>query len=308
MYLVLPCVAAVITSTVLYAVDYNKVYQDDSCIGRYSDIDIGTIQVLRNDNLNVQNSENDIKEDIIKSFQQSDSLQTRQAMASISQSVNTSRYQIINMNNSENVFVEKIVTDDNTYENIESALDSQVQSEFKASDPIYFQDAILKRYVDNQNNIISLLGYINSQTDQNSIDIINIQESSDFGVGEIHQNIEGNLQVIYKDEYINNLIKLIIIMCCDDLDGQTSEQIYQNYEDINKYFQTVGYSSCKSLQNFINISNNSQIVVNSARFGKQIKDREQMDRIYVQLSIDEKIYNLLIKLDPDYKVFDTDLI
>jgi len=26
MYLVLPCVAAVITSTVLYAVDYNKVY------------------------------------------------------------------------------------------------------------------------------------------------------------------------------------------------------------------------------------------------------------------------------------------
>ena len=308
MYLVLPCVAAVITSTVLYAIDYNKVYQDDSCIGRYSDIDIGTIQVLRNDNLNVQNSENDIKEDIVKSFQKNDSLQTRQAIASISQSVNTSRYQIINMNNSENVFVEKIVTDSATYENIENTLDSQVQSEFKASDPIYFQDAILKRYVDNQNNIISLLGYINSQTDQNSINIINIQESSDFGVGEIHQNIEGNLQVIYKDEYINNLIKLIIIMCCDDLDGQTSEQIYQNYEDINKYFQTIGYNSCKYLQNFINISDKSQIVVNSARFGKQVKESEQMDRIYVQLNVDEKIYNLLIKLDPDYKVFDTDLI
>ena len=124
MYLVLPCVAAVITSTVLYAVDYNKVYQDDSCIGRYSDIDIGTIQVLRNDNLNVQNSENDIKEDIVKSFQQNDSLQTRQAMASISQSINTSRYQIINMDNSENVFVEKIVTDSATYESIENTLDS----------------------------------------------------------------------------------------------------------------------------------------------------------------------------------------
>jgi len=45
-------------------------------------------------------------------------------MASISQSVNTSRYQIINMNNSENVFVEKIVTDGATYENIENTLDS----------------------------------------------------------------------------------------------------------------------------------------------------------------------------------------
>lgn len=277
---------------------------------------MGDTQILRNDNLNIQKDKQCVKEDIIKELQTQNTAQTRQTMVQMNQSISTSRYQVIEMSNTENVFIEKIVTDDDVYKDIENALDAQVSSSFKSSDPIYFQDAILKRYVDSQNNIISLLGYVSdangntiSSDDYSNynISIINLNDSPDFGIGEIHQNIEGNLQVIYKDEYANNLIKSIIEICNAETNN-CNIQSQEDYSNIAKYFSQVGYNSCEQLIDFLNMSSSQKIAVNSVRFGQQSIETRQIDRVYVQLNIDNKLHNLLIKLDPTYKVFDTDLI
>lgn len=319
LYIVIPLTAAVITSTVLYALDYNTVNSElIYSAGCYSSINIGDKLIARKDNITTDKSSS-ISETVDtenrEKMQENQSDWERaiqgKAVAQVNQTLNTQTYQVVQMKSSEDVFIEKILTSKDTYDLIEKQLDCCVESDYLGSEPIYFQDAVIKRYVDSQNKIISLIGFIDAT---GKVKVVNLKDSGDYGFGEIHQNLEGNLRVIYKDEYTNNIIKLIVLMCCVDDQSENEQQLnsestkYTYYADINKYFTQLGASSCESLRDTLNVSKDSEICVNSVRFGKQTVETDKMDRIFIQMKVDSRLFNLLVKLDADYMIFDTDLI
>lgn len=225
--------------------------------------------------------------------------------------IDTSNYTVMNIQDNDNVYVDKIVTLPQTYISIENQIEQLISERYKdsgfiKSSNVYFNDAVLSRYINQTGDQISILGYIQD----GQIYLVDIDSNIDQGIGEIDSNLDRGLNAVYKTEYANKIVEYLKIM------GDQTKTVdkYSYHNEISNYFTAVGEDSGYNMSKITNFEQASQIQTNSIRFGCSSYGSGDFDRIFIQLEVSNKsggldrMVNIILKLNNDYMVYDVNII
>ena len=124
--------------------------------------------------------------------------------------IDTSNYIVMDIKDNDNVYVDKIVTLPQTYISIENQIEQLINERYKdsgfiKSSGIYFNDAVLSRYISQDGSQISILGYVQD----NQICLVDIDSNIDQGIGEINSNLDRGLNAVYKTDYADKIVKYL---------------------------------------------------------------------------------------------------
>ena len=225
--------------------------------------------------------------------------------------IDTQNYIVMSIQDTDDVYVDKIATMPQTYIDIENQIDQLINEKYKdsgfvKSSKAYFNDAVLNRYINQSGEQVSILGYIKDS----QVYLIDIDNSIDDGVGEIISNLDRGLNAVYKTEYIDKIIKYLEIMG----DQTKSVDKYNYHNEVSHYFTAVGEDSGYNMSKITNFEQASQILTSSVRFGCSSYESGDIDRIFIQLNVDDeqdemsRIVNIILKLNNDYMIYDVNII
>lgn len=225
--------------------------------------------------------------------------------------IDTSNYIVMDIKDNDNVYVDKIVTLPQTYISIENQIEQLINERYKdsgfiKSSNIYFNDAVLSRYISQDGSQLSILGYVQDS----QIYLVDIDSNIDEGIGEINSNLDRGLNAVYKTEYANKIVEYLEIM------GDQTKTVdkYSYHNEISNYFTAVGEDSGYNMSKITNFEQASQIKTNAIRFGCSSYESGDFDRIFIQLEVSDKsggpdrMVNIILKLNNDYMIYDVNIV
>lgn len=224
--------------------------------------------------------------------------------------IDAQSYVVLNIQNTDNVYVDKITTLPQTYIDIENQIQQLINEKYKEngfvrSSKAYFNDAVLNRYINQTGEQLSILGYVQD----NQIYLIDIDNNKDQGIGEVQSNLDRGLNAVYKTDYANRIIEYIKIM------GDQTKAVdkYNYHSEISHYFTAVGEDSGYNASKITNFEQASQISTSSVRFGCSSYESGDIDRVFIQLKVEyntgeTKLLNIVLKLNNEYMIYDVNII
>lgn len=193
----------------------------------------------------------------------------------------------------------------------DSDTDTDINEVMYASEPIYFQDKILTRYINNKGEMIVLA----STFDGNNVktfDRSELKKAFDIKPRKPEFNTDNTVVGLYGHKNEENYVAEIANIFVEALKNNSETMDSDFKKNAIKYFTLNGYNTFIDTQSDFTMLNSVNIDVNIACAGKSKIDIDTKDRLFIQLKInidnEDVLTNIIVKLDDNHRVYDIDII
>lgn len=208
---------------------------------------------------------------------------------------------IVNVNTTvdEDIFV------DGT-ENIQEkkGLTATIMENAAETGPIYFNNKILLRYINDSGELKIVAASIDTET--NDI-IVSNKRDMDFKL-QVKETEDSNSTTISENEYLATVKDVTLGI----MQVKTMEELSKYQKDALNYFTLDGSKTVLDGRLTINKSNKANIEVIFIEAGKSSLNVPYKDRIYMQIRAQDgdetNIYGVILKLNQNSRIFDIDII
>ena len=170
--------------------------------------------------------------------------------------------------------------------------------------PIYFNNKILLRYINDSGELKIVAASIDTET--NDI-IVSNKRDIDFKL-QVKETEDSNSATISENEYLATVKDVTLGI----MQVKTMEELSKYQKDALNYFTLDGSKTVLDGRLTINKSNKANIEVLFIEAGKSSLNVTYKDRIYMQIRAQDgdetNIYGVILKLNQNSRIFDIDII
>lgn len=206
---------------------------------------------------------------------------------------------------------EQFIDEQETSTGSAGSLSSIGSSDMAETGPIYFQDMLIMRYINEDGILKVIIAYFNE--DKTDISVIRKDKLAEILNNNTPSDEEENNQAIAHDwvsekEYLENIDTTLksMLLASDYAETREAESL------AIKYFTVEGNQTVFGNKNDIKLSSGSEIDTIVMVAGKSDSSKSYKDRIYTQLRIHtgDETYDLhiILKLNSNLRIFDIDII
>lgn len=215
----------------------------------------------------------------------------------------------------DNISVDTLITEevyiDNNVKSTSSDTDSSLDEvNLSETGPIYFQDMIVIRYID-ENGTLKMVSAIKENDKYTVIDKDKLEDKFGFKFEELGNNDNYDItndKLIPQDTYLSNIGNIFINI----LNAETVEEAEIARIEALRFFTKEGRETVLSEKTSSSILNNTKATIQFMATGKSDNNLFKNDRIYMRLIVNnnENVYsiNVILKINANGMIFDTDII
>ena len=170
--------------------------------------------------------------------------------------------------------------------------------------PIYFNDRILIRYMNDSGELKIVTSSIDNETGE--VEVYN--KKNIRYTNKLEYNDELNKSLLSESEYLNILMDTTVGI----LTAKTNKELKDYQRNALTYFTLDGSKTVIDGRATVNKNNKSKIEVQFIEAGKSSLNVTYKDRVYMHVKAvdgdDVNIYGIILKLDQNSRIFDIDII
>lgn len=181
---------------------------------------------------------------------------------------------------------------------------NNVMVDVSETGPIYFNDKILIRYMNDSGELKIVTSSIDNETGE--VEVYN--KKNIRYTNKLEYNDELNKSLLSESEYLNILMDTTVGI----LTAKTNKELKDYQRNALTYFTLDGSKTVIDGRATVNKNNKSKIEVQFIEAGKSSLNVTYKDRVYMHVKAvdgDEvDIYGIILKLDQNSRIFDIDII
>lgn len=181
---------------------------------------------------------------------------------------------------------------------------NNVMVDVSETGPIYFNDKILIRYMNDSGELKIVTSSIDNETGE--VEVYN--KKNIRYTNKLEYNDELNKSLLSESEYLNILMDTTVGI----LTAKTNKELKDYQRNALTYFTLDGSKTVIDGRATVNKNNKSKIEVQFIEAGKSSLNVTYKDRVYMHVKVvdgDEvDIYGIILKLDQNSRIFDIDII
>ena len=202
-------------------------------------------------------------------------------------------------------------TAENTAENTEEDTTNQSESlsntDKVETGPVYFNGALLLRYINNLGELDVVCGTLN---ESGKIDVY--EQSELYLISNIigfKPSADAESLHSYKGGIPEEIYATDVAKCITDLlESDTKEDETQAIKESLNYFTDSGKNTILKSKEILGIGKDDDVSVEFIGIGKSDTSKKVKDRMYIQCKINDNLVNIIVKANSNLRVFDIDII
>ena len=174
--------------------------------------------------------------------------------------------------------------------------------------PLYFDDAIIIRYINESGKLQVICGLFEGDNKES----ISVYKQGELTADDIEFDIPMSDDIAYVKfgEAISESTYAVgVAQCIKDL--LEADNVLQEREAINNslsYFTSDGKDTILKCRNILGIEPDDTLEVKMIAVGKSDTNFTIKNRIYIKYQLGDKIFNIIVKMNSNLRIFDIDLI